>query len=60
MGGSSHQEQQPQQQPQQQQSQQQQNPCQLEITNFSQCVQQHSDIGYCQNFSDMLKKDCHV
>ena len=53
MGGSSHQQEQPQQQ--QQQQQQQQNPCQLEINNFSQCLQQSSDIGYCQGLSDVLK-----
>jgi hypothetical protein len=58
MGGSSHgQEQQQQQQeaPQQQQQQQQQNPCQTEMSNFSQCLSTNDNIQYCQNFSEMLK-----
>lgn len=58
MGGSSHSQQQaPQQQaPQQQAPQQtQQNPCQLEMQNFSNCLSTNDNINYCQNFSDMLK-----
>lgn len=54
MGGNSHQ-QAPQQAPQQTQSQVQQNPCQVEVQNFSQCIDRNSDLSYCQNFSDMLK-----
>lgn len=55
-GSGSHQQQEVQQQPPPpQQQQQQQNPCQLEVSNFSECLQRNSDIGYCQHFSDMLK-----
>lgn len=58
MGGSSHNEVQEQQtqQPQQGQYQQQQNPCQVEIMNFSNCLERNDDVSYCQNFSDMLKQ----
>lgn len=60
MGSDSHsqQQQQPQQYQQQQQPQQQyqQNPCQLQVENFSECLQRNNDISYCQNFSDMLKQ----
>jgi hypothetical protein len=59
MGGSSHgqeAQQQSQVQPQQYQQQQQyQNPCQLEMDNFSRCLTTNDNIQYCQNFSDMLK-----
>jgi hypothetical protein len=53
--GSGHNAVQQQQPQQQQQQQQQQNPCQVEITNMSECLQRNSDISYCQQFSDMLK-----
>ena len=54
MGGSSHGqvEQAPEQSTQQYS---QQNPCQLEINNFTQCLQNNKDIGFCQRYSDMLK-----
>ena len=56
MGGSSHKEAQQQQAPEQQPAQQtQQNPCQYEMSNFSNCLSQNDNIQYCQNFSDMLK-----
>jgi hypothetical protein len=59
MGGSSHneaqQQQAPQQQPVQQTQQTQQNPCQYEMTSFSNCLSQNDNIQYCQNFADMLK-----
>ena len=55
MGGNSHQQVQEQQPQQYQQQQVQQNPCQQEITNFSQCIQRNDDLSYCQPFSDMLK-----
>jgi hypothetical protein len=55
-GGSGHTVAQQQQQPQQQAPQQyQQNPCQVEISNMSECLQRNADISYCQQFSDMLK-----
>lgn len=56
MGGSSHQVDQQQQQQHTQQQQYQPNPCQVEIQNFSQCLERNSDLTYCQNFSDMLKQ----
>ena len=59
MGGGSHSneaQQQQHQEPQQYQQQQQyQNPCQMEMNNFSSCLSQNENIQYCQNFSDMLK-----
>jgi hypothetical protein len=53
MGGSSHS--QPAQQQPAQQQQVQQNPCQVEMSNFSNCLSQNDNIQYCQNFSDMLR-----
>ena len=55
MGGSSHNQQQVAQQPQQA-PQQYTNPCQMEITNFSSCLQANDDVSYCQSYSDMLKQ----
>ncbi len=55
MGGSSHSQQQVDQQ-HQQAPQQYSNPCQMEITNFSSCLQTNDDVSYCQNYSDMLKQ----
>lgn len=56
-GSSSHSNQQEvQQQPQQYSQQQQQNPCQMEISNFSSCLQVNDDVSYCQSYSDMLKQ----
>ncbi len=55
MGGSSHSQQQVAQQPQQA-PQQYTNPCQMEITNFSSCLQANDDVSYCQSYSDMLKQ----
>lgn len=57
MGGSSqsNNNQQVAQQPQQN-TQQYQNPCQMEITNFSSCLQSNDDVSYCQSYSDMLKQ----
>lgn len=54
-GGHSSHETQQQQQPQQQQQQYQQ-PCQVEMGNFSNCLSNNTNIQYCQNFSDMLKE----
>lgn len=57
MGGSSHgQQQEVTQQPQQYQQQQYQNPCQMEIQNFSSCLQANDEVSYCQSYSDMLKQ----
>jgi hypothetical protein len=57
MGGSSHgQQQEVAQQPQQYQQQQYQNPCQMEIQNFSSCLQTNDEVSYCQSYSDMLKQ----
>jgi hypothetical protein len=55
-GSSSHSNQEVQQQPQQYSQQQQQNPCQMEISNFSSCLQVNDDVSYCQSYSDMLKQ----
>lgn len=58
-GSSSHGQQQQQevaQQPQQYSQQQYQNPCQMEITSFSSCLQSNDDVSYCQSYSDMLKQ----
>ena len=55
MGGGSHNQVQEQQGQQQQYSQAQQNPCQQEISQFSQCLQRNDDLSYCQPFSDSLK-----
>lgn len=55
MGGSSS-SQQPAQQAPQQNTQQYQNPCQMEIQNFSNCLQANDDVSYCQSYSDMLKQ----
>lgn len=56
MGGSSHSQQQVAQQPQQQAPQQYSNPCQMEIQNFSSCLQTNDEVSYCQSYSDMLKQ----
>ena len=56
MGGGSHgQTEQHQQQEQQAPLQQYQQPCQMEMDNFSKCLSTNDNINYCQNFSDMLK-----
>ena len=55
MGGSSHQEVPEQQQQQYQYQQNTTNPCQFEITNFSNCLKDSKDISYCQRYSDLLK-----
>lgn len=56
MGGSGHQEASQQQEQQHQQyTQQSTNPCQFEITNFSNCLKDSKDISFCQRYSDLLK-----
>ena len=58
MGGSSShgQNQEVAQQQTQQSPQQYSNPCQMEITNFSSCLQSNDEVSYCQSYSDMLKQ----
>lgn len=55
MGGSSSHSEPQQAQQQQAPQQQQQNPCQFEMSNFSNCLSSNDNIQYCQNFADMLK-----
>lgn len=56
MGGSSSSNQQQVAQQPQQNTQQYQNPCQMEIQNFSSCLQANDDVSFCQSYSDMLKQ----
>lgn len=43
-------------QPEQYPQYQTQNPCQLQIQNFSSCLNTNEDISACQSYADMLKE----